>query len=205
MGNREDLLEGAVRCLCEQGWARTTVRDIAAAAGVSHAAIGYHFGSREALLTAALIRALDEWGDTVAKAVAQNSPDGDPLAAQWEAMISTFATQRSLWRASIDASVQAEHHPKLRELLADGQEEGRRGGAAGLLGLPEDELPEDVVRTLGSVQNALISGVMIQWILDPERAPSGAEVAAGLRMMADLIERADGGEAESRTKSAPVR
>lgn len=204
MGNREDLLEGAVRCLHEKGWARTTVRDIAAAAGVSHAAIGYHFGSREALLTEALIRALDEWGDTMANAVAQDS-DGDPLAAQWAAMISTFATQRSLWRATIDAAVQAEHHPKLRELLADGQEEGRRGGAAGLLGVPEDEVPEDAVRTLGSVQNALIAGVMMQWILDPERAPSGSEVAAGLRMLADLIECADGGEAENRVNGTNVR
>ncbi|WP_031080407.1 TetR family transcriptional regulator, partial [Streptomyces sp. NRRL WC-3549] len=40
MGNREDLLKGAKQCLVERGWARTTVRDIAAAAGVSHAAIG---------------------------------------------------------------------------------------------------------------------------------------------------------------------
>ncbi len=58
MGNRDDLLDGAVRCLRDKGWARSTVRDIAAAAGVSHAAIGYHFGSREALLTAFLDRLL---------------------------------------------------------------------------------------------------------------------------------------------------
>ena len=59
MGNREDLLTGAVKCLKEKGWARTTVRDIAAAAGVSHAAIGYHFGSREALLIE-VIRTVEE-------------------------------------------------------------------------------------------------------------------------------------------------
>lgn len=194
MGNREDLLDGAVRCLHDKGWAKTTVRDIAAAAGVSHAAIGYHFGSREALLTAALIRAIDEWGDAVAKAAAQSVSEGDRLAAEWGAMVATFGTHRAMWRATIDAAVQAEHHPKLRELLADGQEEGRRGGAAALLGIPEDEVPEESVRTLGSVQNALISGVMMQWILDPERAPSGADMAAGLRALADLIspaQRAD--------------
>ncbi|MGH4006514.1 MAG: TetR family transcriptional regulator, partial [Pseudonocardiaceae bacterium] len=44
MGNREDLLAGAKRCLYEKGYGRTTARDIAAAAGgVSLAAIGYHF------------------------------------------------------------------------------------------------------------------------------------------------------------------
>ena len=59
MGNREDLLAGAKRCLIERGWAHTTVRDIASAAGVSHAAIGYHFGSKDALLTQALVEAVD--------------------------------------------------------------------------------------------------------------------------------------------------
>jgi AcrR family transcriptional regulator len=32
MGNREALLEGARECLSERGYARTTARDIAAAA-----------------------------------------------------------------------------------------------------------------------------------------------------------------------------
>jgi AcrR family transcriptional regulator len=54
MGNREALLSGAKQSLLEKGYDRSTVRDITAAAGgVSMAAIGYHFGSREALLTAA--------------------------------------------------------------------------------------------------------------------------------------------------------
>ena len=35
MGNREDLLAGAQRCLYEKGYARTTARDIASASGVS--------------------------------------------------------------------------------------------------------------------------------------------------------------------------
>ena len=37
--------------MLEKGYARTTARDIASAAGVSLAAIGYHFSSKEALLT----------------------------------------------------------------------------------------------------------------------------------------------------------
>ena len=65
MGNREDLLNGAKVCLLEKGYARTTARDIASASGVSLAAIGYHFGSKEALLGEALQQALAEWGDVL--------------------------------------------------------------------------------------------------------------------------------------------
>ena len=61
MGNREALLEGAKRCLLEKGYAKTTARDIADAAGVSLAAIGYHYGSKESLLEQAFMVAMEEW------------------------------------------------------------------------------------------------------------------------------------------------
>src|SRR4051812_27926978 len=69
MGNREALVESAKACLLEKGYSRTTARDIATGAGVSLAAIGYHFGSKETLLNEAL-RALltDEWATEVAGA-----------------------------------------------------------------------------------------------------------------------------------------
>jgi AcrR family transcriptional regulator len=192
MGNREDLLAGAITCLREKGWARTTVRDIAAAAGVSHAAIGYHFGSREALLTTALIKALDEWGTEIDEEVRSSvgTVDApDEFTAMWAATVRSFSTLRPMWRATVDALLQAEHNPKLRELLAAGQEEGRRGGAAGLLGVAEEDVSAEAARTLGSVYSALLSGVMMQWLLDPEAAPSGADVVAGLRAMAALAGR----------------
>lgn len=189
MGNREDLLDGAVRCLREKGWGRTTVRDIAAASGVSHAAIGYHYGSREALLSAALVRAMDDWGAEIGQALGGAS---DPVA-RWTAMVSSFVTQRSMWAGNVDALVQAEHAPALRERLADAQEEGRRGSAAGLLGIEEGDLPEEAVRTVGSVHMALISGVMVQCLIDPDRAPSGAEVVAGLRALVAAMDRPEQG------------
>src|SRR5215471_11979140 len=131
MGNREDLLAGALACLKTKGWARTTVRDIAAAAGVNHAAIGYHFGSREALLIEAFTQAMDTWG------------------------------------AQIEAAVQAEHSPKVRELMAASLRQGRSGLAAGLLGVAEDTLDGSSAQALGSVQLALMSGFLVQWLIDP--------------------------------------
>ena len=65
MGNREKLLAGAKRCIQEKGFARTTARDLVAASGTNLASIGYHFGSKEALLTQALVEELGEWGDQV--------------------------------------------------------------------------------------------------------------------------------------------
>ncbi|GAA3089889.1 TetR/AcrR family transcriptional regulator [Streptosporangium carneum] len=195
MGNREDLLVGARRCLEEKGWARTTVRDIAAAAGVSMAAIGYHFGSREALLNAALIQAIDEWGLEAGQTASsayddQAATPEERYEALWARLSKSFGTHRKLWVASIEALLQAEHSPELRDRLAGGQREGRRGLASILLGVEEDSLPESTVRTLGSVQLALLSGVMMQWLADPEQAPTGAEVVRGLRALMNTFEPA---------------
>ena len=52
MGHREDLLEGAKRCLLEKGYGRTTARDLVQASGTNLASIGYHYGSKDALLRA---------------------------------------------------------------------------------------------------------------------------------------------------------
>ena len=185
MGNREDLLAGAITCLEEKGWARTTVRDIAAAAGVSHAAIGYHFGSREALLTAALIQAIDLWGTEIGSAIAAGS-SAESYEAFWEETVRSYRTHRPMWRATIDALLQAEHNPALRALLSEGQRQGREGLAAGLLGIEESTVTEEAARTLGAVQSALISGLLMQHLLDPETAPTGAEVVAGLRALTAL-------------------
>jgi len=204
MGNREDLLAGAITCLREKGWARTTVRDIAAAAGVSHAAIGYHFGSRESLLTAALIQAIDEWGTEI----------GDGLTARgaaesyeefWDETVRSYATHRPMWRATIDALLQTEHNPALRTLLSDGQRQGREGIAAQLLGVEEATVGEENARTIGAVQSALISGVLMQHLLDPETAPTGAEVVAGLRALAALTAAEPPEDARPHTPSPPTR
>ncbi|MFE0175600.1 TetR/AcrR family transcriptional regulator [Streptomyces sp. NPDC059002] len=188
MGNREALLAGAKACLREKGYDRTGVRDIATAAGVSTAAIGYHYGSREALLNQALFEILDEWGDSMARALVRDA-DGSSkrhFEGMWESLIADFTAHPDLWLASMELFMQARRRPELRGALAEGTARGRRGLAALLDGVPEGEVAETSVRTLGSVQLALMSGVMIQHLSDPAAAPSAAEVLEGLRGLGDL-------------------
>ena len=191
MGNREDLLAGALACLKDKGWARTTVRDIAAAAGVNHAAIGYHFGSREALLTEAFMRAMEEWGGEIGAAVqAALNPDASPrerYEAFWRSAIASYGNNRRLWLASVEAAVQAEHSPRIRELMAQGLREGRSGLAAGLLGVPEESLDDKTARTVGALQLGLMSGLLMQWSLDPDHAPDEHDITDGLIALTNLV------------------
>jgi hypothetical protein len=96
-----------------------------------------------------------------------------------------------VWLATVEAFVEAEHNPQVRELLAAAPREGRRGLAASLLGVPEETVDETTERRIGAVQNALFAGICVQWLLDPEHAPSTEDVMAGLRALTRHV--ADGG------------
>jgi len=188
MGHREDLLEGAKRCLLTKGYARTTARDVVAASGTNLGSIGYHYGSMQALMTAATLAAMEDWGETIAKGLAgtPDDPEPDPLLRYWRGVLATLETDRALWVASVEAMVQAEHSPQLRAQMASGIEQGRSGLAAMLTRTAEDQLDEATVRTVGSVQMALMSGVIVQWLVDPATAPSPEQIVAGLRALAAL-------------------
>jgi AcrR family transcriptional regulator len=191
MGNREALLAGAKTCLLDKGFDRTSVRDIATAAGVSMAAIGYHFGSRENLLFQALFALLDEWGDLAGRVlVPADAPDLTPEQAyerMWDDLLTQARTHPKLWLTSVELFMQAQRQPDLLPQLADGMRQGRSGMTAILTDIPEPAVQEPAVRTLGTVQLALMSGVVMQALADPEHAPTGADVIAGLRALTKII------------------
>ncbi|WP_433577185.1 TetR/AcrR family transcriptional regulator [Nocardia brasiliensis] len=192
MGNREDLLAGARRCLLEKGYARTTVRDIATAAGgVSMAAIGYHFGSKEALLNEALAEANREWGVELERALTEaRRPDSAPLdrfAASWSAVVDSIGTHRGLWAATFDTIAQAGHDPATKDQLAARMAEARSGLASLLADADADPDAADPrkAQALGGFYQLLLTGLAAQCLIDPEHAPTGADLAAAIREITD--------------------
>lgn len=193
IGNREALLAGAKRCLYEKGYARTTARDIASASGVSLAAIGYHFRSTEALLNAAMIEAIDEWGLEFGRALATDAaiaPDTPPLerfATIWTRIIATFETHRQLWVATFEVLAQSERAPEVRRFLADALQQGREGLAM-LFQNSDVAADKNKAQIVGSFYQALMSGLLVQWVTDPARAPSGRDLAEALRIVTETVE-----------------
>jgi AcrR family transcriptional regulator len=55
-GTKEKILDTAERLIGEQGYAATSLRHVIAEAGVNLAAVHYHFGSKEELLDAVVVR-----------------------------------------------------------------------------------------------------------------------------------------------------
>ncbi|MEV5778635.1 TetR/AcrR family transcriptional regulator [Streptomyces antimycoticus] len=190
MGHREQLMAGAKRCLEERGFARTTSRDIAAAANAPLGTINYHYGSKERLLNAALLESLDKWSEQVRSGSAEAAPAseaGARVESMWARIIESETTDRPLLVASAEALAQAERSAEVRQQLAEAFERSRTALAADLHGI-EDAEEGEVARAVGSVHMALIAGLTQQWLVDPERAPSAREVATGLRRIAQALE-----------------
>lgn len=185
MSQREDLLRGAMRCIAEKGYSRTTARDIAAASGANLASIGYHFGSKEALLNAAIIEAFDEWGNAVEGAMIDEGAASP--AQRLESFLVRFAESlpgRGTWVvSSLQAFAEAGYAPEIKEQLAASMEEGRRSLAAMVLGLAPEEVQEGDL-PLGALVLSLINGYVLQWFASPDQVPPAAEMAAAVLRVA---------------------
>jgi AcrR family transcriptional regulator len=191
VGNREDLLAGAKRCLIEKGYARTTARDIAAASGVSLAAIGYHFGSKDALMNQAIYEFVGEWGDEVQRALAaEEALDTDPLKRFESIMGRTIESfsgpARGMWAAQLELMGPMEHNEELRTFLANVQRVAAGGLAELFLGIDPAQDPE-AARTAGSVLHALFIGIIVKWFMDPKQALSAHELAEGMRITSERM------------------
>jgi AcrR family transcriptional regulator len=94
--------------IARSGFAGTTLRDVAAEAGVAHGLLRHHFGSREALLAAAFDKAatalISDWDD----------PTDDPLVALLDYFEPLAVEHWLLW---VDAWSEAPRNPELAGTL----------------------------------------------------------------------------------------
>ncbi len=189
ISHRENLVEAAVRCLYTKGYAGTSARDIAGEAGASLASIGYHFGSKDALLATALLRSFGAWVERIGEitVAAESASAPERAATALAAARESFEAQEPLLVAFVEAMAQARHSDELRAQMATLYREGREA-VAGIvragLGERAGTLRTDP-RVIASLVIALVDGLALQWLLDSGDTPGGAELAS---VLADAID-----------------
>lgn len=182
--HRDALLDAAKRCLRERGYMNTTARDLVAESGTNLGSIGYHFGSKEALLNEALAELFADWTRRITEAAAADGSAG-PLqraAASWVAMLDAMPDQRSLLQAFIDSLGPTTRSPELRGQLAAHYETSRATVAAAIAdALGPDSVAAGVdVDVVAAFFIAVCDGFVIQFLVDPKRCPSGEQLVTAL-------------------------
>jgi AcrR family transcriptional regulator len=186
--NRATLLDGTLRCLERLPSERVTARAIAGESGANLASIAYHFGSKDNLVTEAVIAGLDRWLDEVAAGLGDVAAQ-DPRARYRRAAEVIEATGRrhmGLARNFVGALAKAQHDPRVRRLLADGFARTRPSVAA-LLGLGDDRAGLDAA----GLVLAQFYGLLLQVLLDPALAIEGDRMSQAQVRLRDVLPDAD--------------
>jgi AcrR family transcriptional regulator len=170
------ILEAAQRLFAEVGFEKTTIRGVAAQAGIDPALVMQYFGSKEGLFAASARafadrkRALDAPRDALAAAALQDLFTGfeDPgqAAASIAVLRNCLTHERAL--AVMRDQVMSERHAKLAETIGGPDADLRAGLLASIMigttiARYLIEIPavagagrEDLERVLGPVLNALV-------------------------------------------------
>ncbi|MGW1836797.1 TetR/AcrR family transcriptional regulator [Streptomyces sp. BBFR2] len=114
---RRGLLEAAVACLAEHGWAGSTVAVVAERAGVSRGAAQHHFPTREDLFTAAVEHVAEERS----QALRALFPPGTGAPADRRAVVAAVVDLYTgpLFRAALHLWVAAPYEDQLRDRVTE--------------------------------------------------------------------------------------
>jgi len=94
------LLDAAIQIFDRKGYAASSVREIAEAAGGTKPVVYYHFGSKEGLLVAILDQAVRDFTQTIDTAVARTGTARDRLVRLCEDIYALFERNVSVARVA---------------------------------------------------------------------------------------------------------
>ncbi|MFE3759414.1 TetR/AcrR family transcriptional regulator [Nocardia tengchongensis] len=170
MGNREDLLTGARKAVLERGLAKVTARDIATAAGVSLAAIGYHFGSKDQLVTEAITMGIGtELGDGMEAAI-RDAGEGhtlwESLAATWNGFVDVIQNNHDGLLLSTENGLQIARDPAQQVFMAEASAVAHRD-IAEIVASVHPNLSAEQAAAVAKLLFVLFQGMAIQMLIAP--------------------------------------
>ncbi|MGC9333088.1 MAG: TetR/AcrR family transcriptional regulator [Anaerolineae bacterium] len=137
---RARLLEAAAELFAEQGYARTTTRDLAAAASVNEVTLFRHFGSKKNLFAAVV----EHYASPGLDAALEIQPSADyrqDLIVMGRQVLALMLERRDAMRLML---CEAEHFPEVGEVLAQNPRRLRRALASYL----QQQMQRGAVRQL---------------------------------------------------------
>jgi len=178
--HRDRLLQAARTLLRERDYGNITARDLVAASNTNLGSIGYHFGSKEALLNEAIGLTLEEWVEAIGRTTRGNGDGGLAalMASSLGAVLDDYDSIRPYHHAYIVALARSAHSPQLRQQLAAHYSRQRDRVATWISDAIGGTLRREEARHIASLMIATADGMLIQTFIDTDDTPSSRELAA---------------------------
>jgi AcrR family transcriptional regulator len=185
----QQIVDAAGRVMSHKGYGGTTMKDIAAEAGVAPGLIHYYFDSKEDLLLAVTASLCEQMRED-AEAAFSASGGAPPIARAWAALEATRAhlgrpDQQRLFLETITLAL---GEPRVREQLAHLYDSLLDSSTAMVEELARQvpTPPPVPLRDLASVLVATIDGMAVQKLIDPSRDEAAMYRAFGFLVMSCL-------------------
>ncbi|MDD9971218.1 MAG: TetR/AcrR family transcriptional regulator [Myxococcales bacterium] len=175
----------SIRVLARQGYARTSLMDIAKEVGMSKGAVHYHFPTKEALMSEVLTTACDAVADRTRAAWTEGDRPEASIRSSLQELWSVRAELSDEAKVVADLLAQALHDRQLRAPLAEyyrfavSQVDEHLTSHLDKLGLKPKVDPHLLPRLL----HGLLDGLLMQRIVDPE-AVKDEDVINALEVLA---------------------
>lgn len=166
---RERLLDAALTCFAERGYASTTSRDIAAAAGVSLGLAYRYFRSKDEMMATLVNDALAEVRRDVADS---GGAHRDPVEALIKSAFATVRANPRFWRLFHQLRVHPSGSPDVDRVIRRAAQAARKRIDQLLLARTGE-----VADGLGAALFAAIDGSAQHYLLDPKNFPIDAVAA----------------------------
>jgi AcrR family transcriptional regulator len=192
---RERLVLATRDAIRDVGLPATTAREITGRASANLAAIPYHFGSKDALVTEALVADAREMLAPVLELLGSDRPPAERATAAVAMLTELFDRSRQDVPVFLAAVATAPHSPDVRAGLGDLWAELRRGLAADIASQAEaGQLPLWVEPSaMAGMILAVVNGVLVSSVIDRDgpdhRAVAGQLLALLLTAAAPAAER----------------
>jgi AcrR family transcriptional regulator len=166
---RERIVDAALKLFRERGFDETTMRDIAAAAGVATGAAYYYFRSKEELVMAFYVRTADEARDLIPAQLAHTRELGRRIRDIIDTKLDQFAQHRRLMVALVRIGIDPRH--PLSPFGAETQPMRDESIEFFRLAIADAKpsVPKDLAADLPRLLWLYMMGVILFWIFDESR------------------------------------
>ena len=189
---RNRILDTALRLFRERGFAQTTMREIAAEAGVATGAAYYYFRSKEELVMAFYLRTADEAREEFEKAIASTKNLKSRVRALIEIQLAHFADHRSLLTALLKSGVDPRDPLSPFGAETRGVREASIRWFARAVEGSDARLPKDIAPHVPRLLWLYQMGLIYFWIVDqsPRQRRTQRLLDASLELLMQLVRAA---------------
>lgn len=167
----DEILTSAREVLVRDGYAHFNLRKVAMEVGVRLATIQHHFPTREALLTAAITKAMRDWGRRYQEIAHQSSSDPEQRLRELHQQSLDFLDSPETAPLIVECFALAQHDESIRDLVL-AQYSAYRSLYRELLSEVRPDLSTETLTAFATVLIAQIEGLVLLLRQDDPNGPN---------------------------------